>query len=92
MGSAHQVGGKRRGDSAMAYQLTASNSMGPRQHNQVFHCILDGGPERQAYLDAMARSLAARKELKVAVAEQHRLLFAAMCRCYPALARRVLRA
>jgi hypothetical protein len=60
--------------------------MGPRQHNRVFRLILDGEPERQAYIDAMNRSAMARKELEAAVAEQHRLLYAVMWRCFPDMA------
>jgi hypothetical protein len=63
--------------------------MGPRQHNRVFRLILEGEPERQAYLDAMNRGVMARKELKAALAVQHRLLYAVMWRCFPDMARRV---
>jgi hypothetical protein len=63
--------------------------MGPRQHNRIFLLIMQGEPERRAYLDAMNRGAMARKELKTAIAEQHRLLYAVMWRCFPDMARRV---
>jgi hypothetical protein len=73
----------------LAKDYFVPKGMGPRQHQKLFWRVLRS-PERSAFCQAMDRAYAAKKELEIATGEQHRILFAAMLRHFPDMARRVL--